>query len=103
MILFSYFVIDDLPATLWQEWWQMYRHAFLMPIFFCYLVSFLLCHSFVDVVGNKSMEGTIVWLIKFCGLGPFLLEIIRTMAIANIINNSSYTDFIIVIQSDAEY
>lgn len=49
------------------------------------------------------MEGTIVWLIKFCGLGPFLREIIRTMAIAYIINNSSYTDFIIVIQSDAEY
>lgn len=75
----------------------------LIPIFFCHLVSFLLCHSFVDVVGNESMEGTIVWLIKFCGLGPFLREIIRTMAIANIINNSSYTDFIIVIQSDAEY
>ena len=74
-----------------------------MPIFFCYLVSFLLCHCLINVVGNESMEGTIVWLIKFCGLGPFLREIVRAMTIANIVNNSSYTDFIIVIQSDAEY
>lgn len=78
-------------------WWLF------TPIFFCHLVSFLLCHSFVDVVGNEFMEGTIVWLIKLGGLGPFPREIIRTMAIANIINNSSYTNLIIVIQSDAEY
>lgn len=75
----------------------------LMPIFFCHLVSFLLCHSFVDVVGNESMEGTIVWLIKFGGFGPFLREIVRAMTIADIVNNCSNTNLIIVIQSDAEY
>ena len=49
------------------------------------------------------MEGTIVWLIKFCGLGPFLREIVRAMTIADIVNNCSNTNLIIVIQSDAEY
>ena len=74
-----------------------------MPIFFCYLVSFLLCHCLINVVGYELIEGTIVWLIKFGGFGPFLREIVRAMTIADIVNNSSYTDFIIVIQSDAEY
>ena len=50
------------------------------------------------------MEGTIVWLIKLCNFGPFLREIIRTITIiTNVIYNCGYTDFIIVIKSDAEY
>ena len=83
--------------------YYLYGHAFLMPIFFCYLISFLLCHCFIDVIDNKSMEGTIVWLIKLCNFGPFLWKIVRAMTIADIVNNCSNTNLIIVIQSNAEY
>ncbi len=74
-----------------------------IPIFICQFVGFFLCHCLFNVVGYESIEGTIVWLIKFCGFGPFLWKIVRTMTIADIVNNCSNTNLIIVIQSDAEY